>query len=83
MLVWLFRLCQDDTDYEATGKMGKEKKKVDDHDGLSDAAEEKGRRGTTSPSSSLLMDEASSCVAQSWEKPPKLLICIRLNQTKN
>ena len=26
MLVWLFRLCQDDTDYEATGKMGKEKK---------------------------------------------------------
>ena len=59
------------------------KKKVDDHDGLSDAAEEKGRRGTTSPSSSLLMDEASSCVAQSWEKQPKLLICIRLNQTKN
>ena len=59
------------------------KKKVDDHDGLSDAAEEKGRRGTTSPSSSLLMDEASSCVAQSLEKQPKLLICIRLNQTKN
>ena len=56
------------------------KKKVDDHDGLSDAAEEKGRRGTTSPSSSLLMDEASSCVAQSLENQPKLLI---LNQTKN